>query len=177
MPPEERVPICPQGVAVSRPKRDSWLIEELLDTLVPEDPGARVEATRYPGVLLVYSSLRPARLAKLVYSGYHSFMKRFVPSQFCSIASSVEDLEAFLESSLSRAASGGRLRVMVSLRGVLKRLGGERAVRSLLSRLGYSITRDSSLVLAVESVDEVVVAALGNTRRCGPDCVTIAFEE
>ena len=177
MSPERRVPACPQGIAVSRPKRGSWLVEELLDTLVVEDPGARVEATKYPGVFLVYSSLRPSRIAKLVYSGYHSFMKRFVPSQFCGVVASIGELEQFLGSSLGSFIRGRDLRLMVTLRGLLKRLGGERTIRSLLLSLGCSITRKPELVLAVESIDEVVVAALGNTRRCGPDCVAIAFEE
>ncbi len=175
MPPKALMPLCPKGVAVSKPKRDTWLVEELLDTIVPKDPTVRVEASGYPGVVLVYSSLEPWRLSKLVYSGYHSFMRRFVPSQYCVRVASLGELEA-LVGRIASLLEGRRLRLMVSLRGFLKRQGGERIVRARLLDSGCIIDRGSSFALAIESIDEVVVAAMGNTRRCGLDCVTISIE-
>ncbi len=165
------MPISVKGVAVSRPGRGSWLADELLDTLVPWDPGARVEETRFPGVMAVYTSLEPSQLARIVSRGYHSFMKRLTPAMAAAVANSWEDVEELVKSLL--AGPPVRVRLVIATRGAGKELAGRGRVEGLVRSLGFTPSRGARMALVLESLDNLFLGAYGITSPCGPDCMTV----
>jgi len=176
VPPQGGLPECPAAVAVAKPRRDSWLVEELYDTLFPGDPGARVERTRFPGVLLVYTSLEPSRLVALIRRAEHGFLQRLVPAQRCIPNAAPGDPERLVAELASLLAAGGvsQATLIASLRGEGKRLaGGRRSLEEAMARAGVRPARRARHAVAVESVDTLIVAAAGITRGCGLGCTLI----
>ncbi len=166
------MPLPPKGIAVSTPGRESWLADEVLDTLIPLDPEARVEETGFRGVLLVYSRLDAWDAARAVSRGYHSFMKRFTPAVYTTKASSMGDVEGLIIRALEDLPRGP-IRLLVSVRGEGKAYAGRSMVESLARSLGFTPSRRARMVLAVESVGDLFIAASGITGTCGPSCVTV----
>ena len=179
MPAEGGLPQCPAAVAVAKPRRDTWLVEELYDTVFLGDPEARVERTRFPGVLLVYTRLPPERLIPLFRRVEHSFLQRLVPAQRCVAQASPGDPERLVEelARLLASAGVGEARLIAVLRGEGKGLAaGRRALEEAMLRAGVRPARRAARhAVAVESVDRLLVAAAGITRGCGMECLLIDF--
>ena len=177
--PQGGMPECPAAVAVAKPRRDSWLVEELYDTLFTGDPGARVVRTRFPGVLLVYSSLEPARLVPLFRRVEHSFLQRLVPAQRCIAEASPGDPERLVEelARLLAAAEVKEAKLLAVMRGAGKEVyGGSRSLEQAMARAGVKPSRRAHrYVVALESVDRLLVAAAGITRGCGLGCILVDF--
>ncbi len=173
MPPQGSVPLPLRGVAVSRPGRGSWLADELLDTLIPWDPEARVVETRFPGVIAVYTTLDPGQLARIISRGYHSFMKRLTPAMAMVEARGWSDIEALIRGLLT--GPPGRVRLILATRGVGKSLAGRGRLEDLVRSLGFTPSRGARMALAIESLDGLFLGAYGITSPCGPDCVTVTL--
>ncbi len=153
---------CPALLVTAMPGRDSWALEELLDTVVEADPMAKVEATRYRGTFLVRSSLDPARLARRFLAYTHAFVARVVPVLWCG---PLEELDQ--ASWVSARYPGAALDVRA--REPLKDRLTEALVRQTLGVRGQG----AEYVIDIENVDEVVLVSAGRLRSCGPHCVVL----
>jgi len=160
------------GVAVSKPGRESWLMDEVLDTIIPHDPGASMVETRFKSVFLVYSSLDPVNLARIVSAGYHSFMKRFVPALSVFRVGVFRELEDRLSSILANT-NLGHVRLITALRGKGKSIASRSLIEGIVRGLGLKPSRRSSKVIDIESIDDLFIIAYGITRYCGPDCILV----
>ncbi|MEB3779847.1 MAG: hypothetical protein GSR85_06420 [Desulfurococcales archaeon] len=172
MPPKRHMPLCPSAIAVSKPKRDTWMEEELLDTLIPWDPNAQIKPSGFPGVLLVYTKLDPYQLGRIISSGYHAFVKRVVPAQRCLISPSRHDLLREIEEIVMKYRPG-RIRLSTSIRGTGKTIITHSVIEEFLRGLNVVIYRKSKTMLCIESVNELFIITLGEARFCGPDCIMI----
>ncbi len=173
----------PKAVATSKPKRETWMIEELYDTLIGGGLHAEIVKTRYPGVVLVYANIEPARLSKMVYSNYHAFMKRFTPAMSLIHIKNQDEIlhsaiingiDEHLNNTIRLGAKKYGVNLIVALRGVSKSHINKQLVEDRLLRSNIRTNRRSSIMLIIESVDEFVFIASGITRYCGPGCVTVS---
>ncbi|MEB3773486.1 MAG: hypothetical protein GSR86_00995 [Desulfurococcales archaeon] len=172
MPSEGSMPLRLSGIAVSRPGREAWLADELLDTILPHDPDARVLETRYRGVFLLYSSLEPVDTARIVSRGVHSFMKRYTPAMHTLESPSREGVEGLVYR-LLEVLDASAVRLIVSLRGRGKRLGGRSLIEELVRRHGIALSRRARHLIIIESIEDLLIAASGITGSCGYDCITV----
>lgn len=159
---------CPTILATSMPGRDSWALEELMDTVMSRDPRAEVRATRYRGVFEVYTSLSPRDAAALFLLYQHAFLASVVPVMSCS---DLRGLPAAL-GSLLRGLSGP-VRLVVRAREPMKDSLTEELVRNLVRSAGLPISDRAEVELVVESIDYRVVMSVGQPRRCGPHCTVL----
>ncbi len=173
MPPNGHMPQLVKALAVSKPSRDYWLEEELLDAFIAGDEGVKVEKTRFPGVLLVLSERLDAhRVSSLASKIEFSFMSRLVPASRVLMGPSRGELfNVILE--LLEGAPRTPLRVMVTVRGYGKNISGSEEVSSHVSSLGFTVSRRASRAIAVESVDDLFIVAYGITRVCGLNCTLL----
>ena len=174
----------PRAVATSKPKRETWMIEELYDTLIGNGLEAKIVKTRYPGVVLVYTSLEPEKLAKIVYSNYHAFMKRFTPAMsLLNPSKSVNnltrrflaELQSHLDNIISLGAKNTGVNLIVSIRGDIKYHINRQLIENIILDHNMPINRRSNIMLVVESVDSIAFIASGITRYCGPGCITVSL--
>ncbi|WP_048812881.1 hypothetical protein [Acidilobus saccharovorans] len=173
MPPEAVLPIsycdrCPRLVVTSLPGRDSWALEELMDTVVARDPSARFEATGYRGVVEVYSSLSPDEIARQFLLYQHAFIARVVPVLACSTPERLGEAMARL---VPKGLSAGlELKVRVPLKGRVS----EGAVKEALRVAGVALRgREANLKVVVESVGDCLLISVGEWRSCGPHCAVL----
>ncbi len=170
MPSSQLLPELVKAVAVSKPNRDTWLIEELLDALIVGDEEVEVRRTRFPGVLLVLSRrLDPVSVSRLSRRVEFSFMTRLVPALVAMEVRVREELVRTLEEML-RGVRVEELDLMVTVRGEGKDVVSEFDVREVVSRLNYRLRRGAGRVVAVESIDKLFVMAVGVVRSCGLNC-------
>ncbi|MEN2999487.1 MAG: hypothetical protein ABDH61_02800 [Acidilobaceae archaeon] len=164
-----------KAVAIAKPQRERWLLEELYDLLIPLDEDARVERSGFRDVLLVLSSrLRPHEISNAAQQLEFSFMSRLVPSTSIVRAGRREELFESLEPLLP---SGRKLKLIVSLRGRGKEVVAEGELEALVRFRGNLLSRQSQEVLVVESLGEVFVISFGITRRCGLSCTVVVPKE
>ena len=174
----------PKAVATSKPKRETWMIEELYDTLIGGGLDAEIVKTRYPGVVLVYTNAEPARLSKIVYSSYHAFMKRFTPAMslvhieelHSELAHTIviNNINSHIDNIIRLGARRYGVNLIVALRGVSKDYVDRRLIENKLLSNNIHTSRRSNIVLVIESVDQFIFIASGITRYCGPGCVTMS---
>jgi hypothetical protein len=175
VPSSELLPELVKAVAVSKPNRDTWLVEELLDSFTPWDEGVEVRRTRFPGVLLVLSRrLDPATIARLSRRVEFSFMTRLIPATIALHVEAKSELVGALER-LLRGVTGD-LDLIVTIRGEGKSVVSESEVKSLITGMNYRLRRGAVRVLAVESVDRLFVLAVGVIRSCGLNCKLLVVE-
>lgn len=174
MPSSRVLPQLVKAVAVSKPRRDTWLVEELLDAFIVWDEGVRVERTRFPGVLLVISEkLDPQSIVRLASRLEFSFMSRLVPA---TIAVEVENLNQLLEKLVEVIGGSGvhEFKLQAVVRGDGKTVVSESQLRAALEKMNFRVAGNARKVLAVESIDRLFVATLGEVRKCGYNCKLIA---
>jgi hypothetical protein len=175
VPSSELLPELVKAVAVSKPNRDTWLVEELLDSFTPWDEGVEVTRTRFPGVLLVLSrKLDPATISRLSRRVEFSFMARLVPAVVALHVEAKSELVGVLERLLRGVAED--LDLIVTIRGEGKSVVSESDLRSLITGMNYRLRRGARRVLAVESVDRLFVLAVGVIRSCGLNCRLLVVE-
>ncbi len=156
MPATGGMPECPSAVIVAKPGREAWALEEAWDLAVIVS--GRVEKTRFPGVMLLYSPLRGEKLVEALRRGpRNAFIKRIVVARACFRMGRVERLEG-----LPR-----RARLIVALRGSSKSMD----YRSVIG-VDYN-DRRSQLVIDVEGVDDVIIVSWGRALSCGYDCLLV----
>lgn len=163
------MPVCPAAIAVAKPRKDSWLYEELLDFAFIIGGDTRVEKTRFPGVFSIYSSLDARRLSRMVARMEFSFMKRLVPSGLCLVEPELSELLEGVRSLLG--GFRGEAIVSVAVRGRGKSIASEGSIERTIAGMGVRKSKKSRFMVAVESVDEVFIASFGTTGYCGYDCV------
>ncbi|MFN4046172.1 MAG: hypothetical protein ACK4H7_02395, partial [Acidilobaceae archaeon] len=139
MPPNGHMPQLVKALAVSKPSREYWLEEELLDALMAGDENVRVERTRFPGVLLVLSErLDACEVSSLASKIEFSFMSRLIPaSRVLKGPDKGEVFNIILE--LLGGAPRAPLRVIVTVRGYGKRIVSPGEVSSHVSSLGFPV--------------------------------------
>ena len=173
----------PKAVATSKPKRETWMIEELYDTLIGGGLYAEIVKTRYPGVVLVYANIEPARLSKIVYSNYHAFMKRFTPAMSLihletrsklSYSTIIDEINKHIDNTIRLGAKKHGVNIIVALRGISKSYIDKQLIENKLLSSNIRANRRSNILLIIESVDEFIFMASGITRYCGPGCVTVS---
>lgn len=173
MSPEELLPLsycdrCPRLVVTSLPGRDSWALEELMDTVVARDPSAKFEATGYRGVVEVYSSLSPNEIARQFLLYQHAFIARVVPVLACSTLEKLGDAIARL---IPQGLSAGlEFKVRVPLKGKVS----EDDIKKILRSAGVLLQgREANLKIVLESVRSCFLISLGEWRSCGPHCAVL----
>jgi len=177
VPPSNILPELVKAVAVSKPNRDTWLVEELLDALIVGDEGVEITRTRFPGVLLVLSrKLDPVTVSKLSRRTEFSFMSRLVPAILTIKVESVGELLGALEEVL-RGRPVEELDVWVTIRGEGRNVVSESYVKNMVSTMNYRLRRGAGRVLAVESVDKLFVVAVGTMRSCGLNCRLLVVDQ
>ena len=156
---------CPSLLVTSLPGRDSWAFEEIGDTVIAADPLARVEATRYRGVFVVFSSRDPYEISSKFVLYTHAFVAWVLPVLGC-----FRDLESLARSAPRppRPAS-----LEVRLRDPLKRQLSEGAVVRALAGAGVELSKGSELVIFVESLDDLLLLSYGRKVPCGPSCFAL----
>lgn len=167
------MPLCPVGIAVSKPGRESWLVDEIADSILPRDPGARIERTGFDNVVAIYSEvIPPHELPRLVLRMEQAFLKRLAPVEECVRPGSPGELDRFISGFL---ASRGvkELQLWVYIRGSGKEIASRGRVERLVRSLGIELGRGATTVFDLESLNEVFTLSLGITRKCGLDCVLI----
>ncbi len=172
------MPLCPQVIAVSKPKRVRWCYEELADLAAYLE--GEVEETGFPGVCTVYTRRRvidsiddALRLYKF------SFAKRVVIPWSCvkeqgELTEILENLFNILRNIYIEKYS--EVRLIVSLRGRSKQYLPASTLHKLLVEHGMRGDRRSRLVLAIEGLDSIVAVAFGRERSCGYDCLLVRPE-
>ncbi|MEN2999394.1 MAG: hypothetical protein ABDH61_02325 [Acidilobaceae archaeon] len=164
-----------KALAIAKPQRESWLLEELYDLLVPLDEDVKVERSGFRDVLLVLSArLQPREICRAAQLMEFSFMSRLVPGTKVARATRPEELYRALEPLLP---SGRRLKLMVSLRGRGKEVVREEELERYVSSRGNLLSRQSREVLVVESIGEVFVLSYGITHKCGLSCTLVVPKE
>jgi hypothetical protein len=175
------MPECPTAVIVAKPKRQSWALEEAWDLAVLAHPEGRAEATRFPGVILVYTPDRDAaHFSVIAARGERGFIQRIVPAEHCIEASSRREVLELVASAARKLASSlnvREVRLFFAVRGEGKRILGESDVVEALTRAGLTSSRKAKAALAVESVDNLFIVASGITYRCGNTCTLIYLKK
>ncbi|MEM0497142.1 MAG: hypothetical protein QXR22_02955 [Acidilobaceae archaeon] len=175
MPPNKLMPEFIKGIAISKPKRESWLIEELYDALIPLDESVIIEKTRFQGVLVILSDRLDARtISRAASKAEFSFMSRLIPALVVLVASSRSDID----NAITRLLDGltrNNIRLIANLRGSGKNLYSKRELTSKIESLGFKVLSRASRVLVIESIDNIVVLSYGNTRRCGLNCILLSI--
>lgn len=170
------LPHLVKAVAVSKPRRERWLVEELLDVLIVGDENVRVEATRFPGVLAVLSEiLTPYDISRLARRLEFSFMSRLVPAV---IVKEVSDLRELMETIAEVLGKRGlaEVNLIATIRGDGKKVVTEGKLRDLMMEIGYRFSRSSPTTLAVESIDRIFIVTVGTLRKCGLGCKLLVVE-
>ncbi|MCE4612034.1 MAG: hypothetical protein F7B17_08700 [Desulfurococcales archaeon] len=168
---------CPTAVIVAKPKRQSWALEEAWDLAVASHPEGRAEATRFPGVILVYTPERdPYRFSVIAARGSRGFIQRIVPAEKCLTPRTPEDItklvEAAFSSVLNLAAYKG-VRLIASMRGRVKELLDVNDIINTALKAGVKLDRKGKAVVAVEGIDDIVIISAGITYQCGPSCLLV----
>lgn len=176
MPPQECMPERPTAVIVAQQGRHSWALEEAWDLAVSLDPdGGKVIETGFQGVFLVYASSSGPRDVSVAASRMEmGFISRVVPVVHCLQASTRDDVEEALE--MVARGLEGPVRIIVSIRGVGKKIGGRSMVESVLRRVGLHLRKNSKYVIAVESIGDMFIISHGIMRRCGLGCIIVYFK-
>jgi hypothetical protein len=166
MSPETMLSQCPKAVVTSKPKREWWAKQEILDA-VAIDETARVEETIFRGIYLVYSDLSSHGIYELFRAFEYSFIKRIIIVDKC-IGCSRKDLESYIRS--IKNSIEDKVCVRGRLRGSCKKVLDESTVDSIISSFGKHVTRKASLCLDVESFDSFLVVSVGHVRPCNFEC-------
>ncbi|MCS7107127.1 MAG: hypothetical protein NZ902_03375 [Acidilobaceae archaeon] len=167
----ELVPQLLKALAVAKPQREGWLLEELYDLLAPMDESAKVERSEFHDVLLVLSErLQPSEICRAAQRMEFSFMSRLVPAMRVVKAAGRAELLSALQ---ALVPSGKRLGLMVSLRGRGKELVRVGELAEYLKARQNSLSRQSREVVVVESVGDLFVLSYGITLRCGLGCTLV----
>jgi hypothetical protein len=153
-------------IAVSLPSKDSWAYEELYDTVFEADQNAIIEKTRYRGVFLIYLSVKIEKVANNFLQYQHAFLSRVLPIKYCG-----NELNVIIKS--LNELPKGYIKLMMHLREPIKNKINEDEIINIIKEEGYNITKKSNYVLAVESIDDLIISGNGIIRKCGPSCIII----
>ena len=159
---------CPQLVGTSLPGRDSWALEEFMDTVISADPRARVELTRYRGVFVAYLARDPAEVAAKFLAYTHAFLARVYPVLLCAPKERLSDLL----SGIASLVREGQAKLEVRLREPISRSVSEDDVKRLITSAGVRPGRSGSHLI-IESLYDYFVASYGTAHACGPKCRVI----
>ncbi len=96
-----------------RAGNEEWCTEEIGNTIFPYDPNVRIERTRYPGLLLVYSKLSPATAYSIAMRREYGFVTRIIPVMVYGETSDPSILNKILD----LVKDGERLKLRVRVRG------------------------------------------------------------
>lgn len=142
-------------IVTCRPGNYALCEEEVGNALYELDPGLSLEATKHPGVLLLYTDIDLWKAFKRIKSFEYGFVERVIPLQIIvepkeeSVIKAVNELLKNLEEK--------SLCVKVRLRGIR---GLSKNLWISMSRhlklFGFSINSDSTKCVYVEGVGEVV---------------------
>jgi hypothetical protein len=157
---------CPSLVGTSLPGRDSWALEEFMDTVITADPEAEVRSTEYRGVFVAYSLREPIALATRFLSFTHAFLARVYPVMLCG---GPQELDSLVSALLSHVRVS-EARLEVKLREPLSRQLTESRVVSSIAAGGLRPSKRSELVVLVETLWDLVLLSYGRLASCGPRC-------
>jgi hypothetical protein len=174
MPPQGSMPICPQIVAIAKPKRIKWCLEELLDFATYLE--GKVHETSYPGVCLVElenkNDISKINESLRIYK--FSFAKRLVITYKC--VKERDQLVQIIRDILNIIIllfNINSVRIIYSLRGRSKEYLTKETISILLKEYMLTENRHSHLILDLEGLDKVVALSFGLARSCGYDCLLV----
>ena len=136
---------------------------EVGNVLFIKDPCVRVEKTRFPGVLLVYSVLDVNTAYRATTFREYGFVELIVPIH-CT--STLPVTRPFLEECLSRLLrEGGEVKVKVRARGV-RGVSSEvyKLVLQVLRERGITTSSKSPLCLFLEIIESAVYLGVGSCK-------------
>jgi len=144
--------------------KEDQAINEVIDILLPLDENIRVEKTKYPGVIVVYSSLNSHDLARVLYNSPTSTIIRIVPCDVCVETSIESIIKAVLN--LTEGVFNSNTKFMVDCirrgRRVKSSLDVEKYVGwEIVKRYGSKVSFSKpEYIVKVEIIDEITCIAL-----------------
>ncbi len=151
----------PKLLVTCKPGNEEWCENEIGNVLFHYDKFIRIERTRYPALLLVYTELEPTAALRILESYEYGYVKNIIPIQI--VASSIEEVLERLPTLLKGI---DMVRVKLRIRG---RRGYSplywRQVMSKLKEIGVSHSSSSSHCLHIEVIDDMFLAGLKKCPR------------
>jgi len=159
---------CPKAIATTYTGKTLRGLRELRDIIFLLDPSVKVETTRYPDVLLIYTSLPRDTLRKLIAEKRPSAVARVVIADVCLKVSKENYFDHILKKSIELLQERkdlpikfyvdcvSRGKIIESCRMLEIEIG--RHVEE--AALGEVLFRGSVKVLKIEAVDDIVILSL-----------------
>ncbi len=147
----------PVLLVTCRAGNEDWCVEEIGNVLFPYDHMIRVEKTRYPGLIIVYSNLDPLKAYNYALPHEYGFVKKIIPILYiCSFSDEIfEKVDKLVK-------PGERVKVKLRIRG---RRGYSRIFwRKIMEVLKSKQARhdpSSETCLYIEGVDDIIYIGKG----------------
>lgn len=159
---------CPKLLITCPHGREERAIEEIMDILMVEDLNVECEKSKFPGVVLVYTSLDPLKAAKMLYEKPTSYIFRIVPVFKC-VKTDIENIvNECLNLAVKYMKSKCRFYVDCIRRGrrVSSSVEVERKVGiAIAERLKCTVDFENpDYIVKVEVVDEITCISI--LKRC-----------
>jgi len=129
-----------------------WCVEEVGNAIFEHDPGVIVEKTKYPGLLLVYSSLDAYKAYAYAMRREYGFVKHIIPVE--AVALTIDEAE---RAAAKLVNPGESVKVVVRVRGK-RGLSGDlwNRVVNKLKLLGAKHNPESTTCLYIEVIDDKI---------------------
>ncbi|MCE4601521.1 MAG: hypothetical protein F7C38_08230 [Desulfurococcales archaeon] len=136
--------------------------------------GGYVRSTPFPGVYLIMGNeiARYDNILDVVRDYRFSFASRLVIPKVCASIGGA-DVESLIASRLASSRIQSPVRLIVALRGKSKKYIKKDII---LSKLNIILNRNSSFVVDIEGIDDLVLASWGYARRCGYGCLLVGYD-
>jgi len=144
--------------------KEEQAINEIIDILLALDENIKVEKTKYPGVILVYSSLNPHELARILYTTPTSTIIRIVPCDICVKTSLENIIKAAV--TLANGIFSKETKFMVDCIRRGRKVKSSVEVEQytgweIIKRYGSKVSlRNPDYIIKVEIVDEIACVSL-----------------
>ncbi len=142
----------PVLIITCRAGSEEWCLEEIGNTLFPYDPAIKVIKTRYPGLLLVYSSLEVDRAYRIASGSEYGFIVNIIPIHYNG---KLDD--EFYKAFLNLVNYGEKIKLKLRIRGRrgLSKLVWNRLI-DILKKKNSVHDPSSTIHIYVEILDDKV---------------------
>jgi len=152
-------------IVTCRAGSEEWCEEEIGNVLFHKDYEIMVLRTRYPGLLMVYSSrLEPEEAYRYARSYEYGFVEKIVPAErilYYPHSINPDRLEKAVDSLLEETKLSSKIRLKMKIRG---RRGLSpvlwKNILKILGKHGLRHDPDSQVCLYVEGIDDLLVLGI-----------------
>ena len=159
---------CPAAIATTYTSKTSRGVKELRNILFPYDPDARVEASRHPDVILIYTRIPKDLIKKIVSAMRPSAVARLVVADKCIKISRENYFSQIIEACIDLASRNTLDSFYVDCRSRGDVVESCRLLEIEIGRLlearglGKVSFKNPSRVLRIEVIDDVALISLMN---------------